>query len=675
MRGMSETLLLNAFQSSSAALSNLKVWKMPVATTDMKGLYTIFKQLSRNKVADCVFHKDSVYFKGDPKSVREKLSGLPDIFIGSELSEVALSPLTYGNLIKVLLYSVFERELENKNWRVLTKRKRAFPFPDGKNGELYLELADEKLVLFGLKYMFEIHPNNDILLWLDIYAPLWSIADKRRLTRNEIDEKLKKAYVNKALLRTKERFQKLLRILNTLFPEKVITLEFCDGTSISFSKRSYEAPSVQEGYVSQEPFQWSLLEEPFLRFKYGYSRNPRKIINQIAYSYGVVKKIHVKAVATRSPKENFINLYRKINEGFSGKYMPWPGFSKVTGAELLFNEKDDIIEVEGNDEKDVLRGLIEASNGAKENTVIFIVLPNVSSRTYYMIKAEALHRKVPTQIILKDTLVKEPLEFTIMNIATALYAKAGGIPWVLKDPLTVKRGLFIGIAFHLDHTMKGIYYGVMEVFNRYGAHLVCKARMYNYRDEIRSVRGLFIPRREAEEILKSLIREYKPREITFHKSAPFHREEKEAIENVCDENGVEYYLVHIEGTNPYRVCAPQLDYTPLRGTIVFDTANNNRTILMTTGQSATEHGKISSWRGIGTPRPIEITIEGRRGNENIRELCEQVLALTKLDWNTTEISIRLPITLKYPRKAARLVKHFKGIREGLVDIADFRYLI
>lgn len=477
-------------------------------------------------------------------------------------------------------------------------------------------------------------------------------------------------------MRPKERFQKPLEILNILFAEKTITLEFCDETSISFSKMNYEAPIIQEGYAGFESFQWASLEEPLLRFKYGYSRNPRTIINKNAYSYNTIKEIPVKAVAAKSLKEDFITLYERIVGGFSGRYMHWPGFSEVTGAEILFDEENDVAEVEDNDDgTNALRGLIEVSSDAEKNTVVFIVLPRMLSKTYYKMKAEALRRKICTQAILKDTLTKEPLEFTIMNIAVALYAKAGGVPWVLKDSLTTKRGLFIGTSFHLDHSAKNIYYGVMEVFNRYGAHLTCKARMYKSPHEIRSVKGLFIPRKDAEEILDKLVKEYEPREIIFHKSASFHKEEREAIETVCNKHNIDYYLVHVEGSNPYRVYAPQLDYTPLRGTIVFDSANSNRAILVTTGQSIVDYGKIRSWSGIGTPRPLEITIEKSRGENTIRGISEQTLTLTKLDWNTTEISIRLPITLKYPQKAARLAKYFERIKEGLVDIADFKYLI
>ncbi|MEM2514353.1 MAG: hypothetical protein QXU81_08580 [Candidatus Bathyarchaeia archaeon] len=165
----------------------------------------------------------------------------------------------------------------------------------------------------------------------------------------------------------------------------------------------------------------------------------------------------------------------------SGKYMAWPGFSKVKGAEILFDEKNDIIEIEDiGDKTAVFQGLIKASSEAKENTV------------------EALRRGIHMQVILKDTLTKEPLELTLMNIAVVLYTKAGGIPWILREPLILTRGLFVGISLHIDHKMKNIYYGVMEVFDKYEAHLICRARMYKCPHRIRSVKGLFIPREDVE---------------------------------------------------------------------------------------------------------------------------------------------------------------------------------
>ncbi|MHA1616475.1 MAG: Piwi domain-containing protein [Candidatus Njordarchaeales archaeon] len=673
---MNELIFLNAFPNSNMGLSSFKVWKLPLVTTNLKDLYATFRDLSYKKIADCVFHENFVFFKGNPDVVRNVLSQIPNCYVSPEAEEVVFSVHAYNNLITELLYSAFERNLINNNWRVLSKRKKAFPSFDEKYKELCLQLDEENVVLFGLKYKFEIRSSNHIFLWLDIYAPLYSLTGKRRLARSEISEELKNKYVNKAILQPRERVQKLQEILGTLFADKVISLEFCDGTLIQFSKNNYEVPTLEKESLLFEHFRWTLIEEPLLRFKYGFSKNPRRIIDQKAYTRGVIDRISVKAIVARSLRRAFINLFEKIVNGFSGKYMSWPTFSEVTGAEILFNEENDISEVDDKyDEETILRALIEIFSEIKENTVTFIVLPSISRKLYYLMKAEALRRKIPTQLILKETLTKEPLEFTLMNIGVALYAKAGGIPWVLKDPLTSMRGLFVGISFHLDHEMKNIYYGVVEVFDKYGAHLECKARMYKHPHKMRSVKGLFIPRKDMEEILNKLIEKYNPKEIIFHKSAPFLKEEKDAIEHICKKYNVEYCLVHVEGVNPYRIYAPKLNFTPLRGTVVFDQEKSDRAILATTGRALVDYRKIKSWSGIGTPRPLEVTIEKSEGKYNIREISEQILALTKLDWNTTDISVRLPITLKYPRKAARLVKYLKGINEGLVDVAEFRYLI
>jgi hypothetical protein len=50
--------------------------------------------------------------------------------------------------------------------------------------------------------------------------------------------------------------------------------------------------------------------------------------------------------------------------------------------------------------------------------------------------------------------------------------------------------------------------------------------------------------------------------------------------------------------------------------------------------------------------------------------------LTKLDWNTTEVSVKLPITLKYSNKAANLAPYLKNEEgRGPLEITDLRFLI
>jgi len=542
-------------------------------------------------------------------------------------------------------------------------------------------LGENVTVIFGLKYMFEVSSRNSLRLWLDVYAPLWSAAEKHFLNKKDIDAKLRELYVQKALLRPKDRYKKTLKLIEILFGDEIIELEFCDDYCLSFSKEMYIVSPSAEEMGSEVSLSFNIIEEPNLRFKLGFSGNPKDIMWLKAYGYGAsIRELHIKAIIDESTREDFLNFFKKLRDGFYGNYTRWPGFQTVTGAELSFDDKSDIIYLDNPSREAIQNCLLRVfseGSGKTDKTVTLLVVPELLSKFYYEFKALALQKSMPLQVILEKTLKKEPLEFTLMNIGVALYTKGGGIPWILKNSLTQTHSLFVGISFHLDHESKNIYYGVMEVFDKFGKHLEGKIRMYSSPNEIKSVRGLYIPREDAEKILTELVRVYNPHEIIFHKSAPFHDEEKEAIENVCQNKGIPYCLVHIERTNPYRIYRMKGgDFTPIRGTIIFDATNESRAILSTTGHSILSPNRLRLWSGIGTPRPLEIVLEKNTTQHNLREIAEQIMAMTKLDWNTIEVSVRSPITLKYSNRAANMAPYLKKeIVKGPIEITDIRFLM
>ena len=54
---------------------------------------------------------------------------------------------------------------------------------------------------------------------------------------------------------------------------------------------------------------------------------------------------------------------------------------------------------------------------------------------------------------------------------------------------------------------------------------------------------------------------------------------------------------------------------------------------------------------------------------------EQVLALTKLDWNNTDPEVREPITIKYSRRAAQIAPEILNFNAPDLRIADIRDLM
>jgi len=667
-------LFINAF-SSEENISDLKVAKVAVAVRDMKRLSQYERMLSLSGVANCVFYGDYLYVKGDVDKAIDILTRGGAIMSKTLLRDESLLSQVEPKVTRMLIYSALENNVfQERNWIApLRKTKRAIPKADVASDNLMVELKDEIIVLFGLKYMIEFRSTGQPLLWLDMYAPVWSRSEARRLSRKELTEELKALYVKKAMLPPHKRHEKIKSILDELFEGDVIKVTFCDGETLNFSKEHVHIFELEEPASPTESFSFMKLGEPAVRFRYGGSYEPRRILRLKPYSYYVIKEIPVKAIVGASEKEDFITFFRYLNNGYSGDYMRWPGFYQVMGAHLILDE--DVKEIGGDNLSEYEDALLEMFNEAEENSVIFVIVPE-NFRFYRKIKALSLQRKRRIQILKTSTLRKEPLEFTLINVANAVYAKAEGTPWLLENPLSATKGLFVGISFHLDHKSKDIYYGAAEVFDNRGYFLKCLVRTYRLPKPAKKVRGLYIPEKEMEDLVMHLIKEYRPRMLIIHKSAKIHEDEKRALENIRVKNGIDYCLVHIENSNPYRIYVPrdQPNYMPLRGTIIFDKEKRNRTIMLTTGQAIGDRGDIKTITKIGSPKPLEINIEENKTPHNVREISEQILALTKLDWNTTNIAVRTPITIKYSNKAARLAPYLMG-GEKLLSINDIRDLL
>ncbi|RZN41483.1 MAG: hypothetical protein EFT35_02240 [Methanophagales archaeon ANME-1-THS] len=74
--------------------------------------------------------------------------------------------------------------------------------------------------------------------------------------------------------------------------------------------------------------------------------------------------------------------------------------------------------------------------------------------------------------------------------------------------------------------------------------------------------------------------------------------------------------------------------------------------------------------GAATVSPIEIN--RNYGETELKKLAEQVLGLTKMNWNTMALMNKEPVTIEYARKVVDVLK--TGLEaEGFLK--DFRYYI
>mgnify|MGYP001772981659 FL=1 len=434
-------------------------------------------------------------------------------------------------------------------------------------------------------------------------------------------------------------------------------------------------------------FRYKRLQEPYLLFnmRRRYS-NPRIGLVR-AGPYDAFRhrndEVHVGLIV----ESNVINDAKKFMEYLKLGYNYYKGFKSTFGVkDFVFNDRY-VKTVDPTSSNDVLRDIEYSYHELADNlpsgsTIIVVMDDDIIESNYIKIKAFKFYyhdKEVRLQLVRRSTLemvLKDPdmLDFTLLNVATAIYARAGGTPWVLEHEL-LPAGIFIGIAFTKPKSVgpnEFFYYGILTVYDKFGKYLDMRARALRVRiPGVRKPRtkGLYIPRSDMEKLLEGIISDYKPPVVILHKSARFHEGEIAAVRNVLGGMGIRYALIHIESSNPYRGYGKTCNGTVVRGDLILDMELRDRAILFTTGcvQGAQNRAKP------GTPKPLELEVEGNTTPYSAEDFAGQVLALTKLDWNTTDPEVRMPVTIKYARRAAALMQVLSS-QSGIVSM-DLRDLI
>ena len=437
-------------------------------------------------------------------------------------------------------------------------------------------------------------------------------------------------------------------------------------------------------------FRYERLQEPLLRF-FLNKRFPSPRTGLIrAGPYDAEnhrgENVNIGIIAEKSIVSNLKKLVQHLKEGYN-RYL---GFQRTFKVENISLEEDTIIEIDyttlSNDISSIENAYFELADKLPDRSVVIVGLNDeLIERNYADIKAlrfRYIRKTIRIQLIKRSTLekaLKNPttLEFTLFNIGTATYAKMGGIPWIIDQQL-IPAGIFVGIAFTKPKIEKSnnrhkelFYYGILAVYNKFGKYIDMSARAITVEfDKYSRTRGLYIPKSDMTIMINQIISEYRPPVLIVHKSARFHKDEIEAIRHVLENREIRYALIHVESSNPYRGYGEEEhNGTVVRGDLILDNEFKNRAILFTTGCIQSEQ-KILPRSKPGTPRPIELEIAENTTPFSPRDCAEQVLGLTKLDWNTTDVEVRIPITLKYARRIATLIPYLAPSGRLVTDVRD-----
>lgn len=279
-------------------------------------------------------------------------------------------------------------------------------------------------------------------------------------------------------------------------------------------------------------------------------------------------------------------------------------------------------------------------------------------------KAMAMQYQKPTQILLDSTTgltdSKRRLDHASVvawNLFTGLYFKIDGLPW---GPADLSPGTcYIGVSFFRPLGERStLRTSVAQAFDENGEGLVLRGHRFHW-DERSQGRSPHLTEDLAEKLVSMVIDRYKaerkqsPRRVVIYKSSRFDILERAGFENTLKGYGCLYDLVSLSPTSSPRLLRAG-QYPPLRGTLF---SLGDIDYLYSTGYlpdlGRYPHGHV--------PSPLQIA--DHVGDTSHADLLREVLALTKMNWNSANMGGLMPITLRFARLVGDVLREVPSDRE------------
>lgn len=273
------------------------------------------------------------------------------------------------------------------------------------------------------------------------------------------------------------------------------------------------------------------------------------------------------------------------------------------------------------------------------------------------LKAKAMHLGKPLQIIreisLESSVKGQQDDATkAWNFCTALYYKTNQtVPWKLTTNINRPSVCFVGIGFYRSRDRKVLHTSLAQIFDELGNNVILRGTPV---DIDKDDRRPHLKAEQAYQLLKQALTEYEialdtsPARLVLHKSSNYSDEELEGFGSAADEMRVRKTDFVTIFDSDLRLLRGQ-EYPPYRGThIELDEENH---LLYTRG--SVEYYRTYPGRYI--PQPLEIRIV--QSDESAGIICQEILGLTKMNWNNTQFDGKYPITLACARKVGQVMKY------------------
>ena len=267
-------------------------------------------------------------------------------------------------------------------------------------------------------------------------------------------------------------------------------------------------------------------------------------------------------------------------------------------------------------------------------------------------------------------------------LSLGLYVKSNGTPWKVKtDNMETA---FVGLGYAIKQNAKNkVVLGSSQIFDGQGNGL--KFLLQPIEKPIFYNKNPFMSKDDAFKLVTNIRNTYHKidpviglKKLVLHKTTHYTRDE---IDGICNAlQGIDNIeLLQIQQYSIWRAIKLQKDissgkhkpdsYPIERGTII--QLDEYSFLLWTHGvvESQELNGKYyQGKRGVPTP----LLIKRFRGTDPIETVANDILKLTKMNWNGAELYKTLPVTIDYSKRLSVMGKQLEDLGNKAYD---FRYFI
>ena len=283
------------------------------------------------------------------------------------------------------------------------------------------------------------------------------------------------------------------------------------------------------------------------------------------------------------------------------------------------------------------------------------------------LKARAMATGLPTQLVWDSTLrrsrgTQDPATVA-WNFFTALYYKAGNVPWELS--FSDGGSCFVGVTFYREgpDPEAATRTCLAQAFSETGEGIVLRGDPVTW-DRERD-RKPHLNREAARKLLEQVLDTYHrhfsvlPRRVVVHKTSRYWEDERQgfldALSSVpshdllaIERRGVRFFRLGVE--------------PPVRGSVV--QLGDRNYLVFTRGYVPF----LRAYPGLRVPNPLEVVEHW--GDSSPNRVCSEILSLTKLNWNTSAFASADPITIGFSREVATIIKE---LPEGVQPHFKYRF--